>query len=123
MLLMNVECAQPLREGAPSSGIDVFPHAEHDSIITYTLVSTVDSGIGNDLSPSVYRSTQETGADQGPCEFESQTQNILYAISQQVSYRSNRLPREASPGSPTVVDATGARLPRTPPLPHRTRQG
>src|ERR1019366_6838409 len=38
---MNVECAQPLREGASSSGIDVF-----DSIITYTLGSTVDSGIG-----------------------------------------------------------------------------
>ena len=31
---MNVECAQPLREGASSSGIDVFPNVEHDSIIT-----------------------------------------------------------------------------------------
>jgi hypothetical protein len=41
---MNVECAQPLREGASSSGIDVFPNVEHCSIITYTLVSTVDSG-------------------------------------------------------------------------------
>jgi hypothetical protein len=34
---MNVECAQPLREGASSSGIDVFPNVEHGSIITYTL--------------------------------------------------------------------------------------
>jgi hypothetical protein len=41
---MNVECAQPLREGASSSGIDVFPNVEHGSIITYTLASTVDSG-------------------------------------------------------------------------------
>ena len=43
---MNVECAQPLREGASSSGIDVFPNVEYDSIITYTLGSTVDSGNG-----------------------------------------------------------------------------
>jgi hypothetical protein len=43
---MNVECALPLREAASSSGIDVFPNVEHDSIITYTLGSTVDSGIG-----------------------------------------------------------------------------
>jgi hypothetical protein len=43
---MNVECAQPLREGASSRGIDLFPNVEHDSIITYTLGSTVDSGIG-----------------------------------------------------------------------------
>src|ERR1035441_870612 len=41
---MNVECAQPLREGASSSGIDGCPNVEHCSIITYTLVSTVDSG-------------------------------------------------------------------------------
>jgi hypothetical protein len=26
---MNVECAQPLREGASSSGIDAFPNVEH----------------------------------------------------------------------------------------------
>jgi hypothetical protein len=37
---MNVECAQPLREGASSSGVNVFPNVEHSSIITYTLVST-----------------------------------------------------------------------------------
>ena len=43
---MNVECAQPLREGASSSGVDVFPNVEHDSIITYTLGSTADLGIG-----------------------------------------------------------------------------
>ena len=47
---MNVECAQPLREGASSSGIDVLPNVEHDSIITYTLGSTVDSGIDRQRS-------------------------------------------------------------------------
>jgi hypothetical protein len=31
---MNVECTQPLRKGASSSDIDVFPNAERDSIIT-----------------------------------------------------------------------------------------
>jgi len=41
---MNMECAQPLREGASSRGIDLFPKVEHDSIITYMLGSTVDSG-------------------------------------------------------------------------------
>jgi hypothetical protein len=40
---MNVECAQPLREGASSSGTGVFPNAGHDSIITYTLASTVEA--------------------------------------------------------------------------------
>jgi hypothetical protein len=43
---MNVERPQPLREGASSSDIDVFPNVEHDSIITYTLASTAGSGIG-----------------------------------------------------------------------------
>jgi hypothetical protein len=43
---MNVERAQPLREGASSSGIDVFPNVEHSSIITHTLALTVNSGIG-----------------------------------------------------------------------------
>ena len=43
---MNVECAQPLREWASSSGIDVFPNVEHDSIITYTLGSTNPAALG-----------------------------------------------------------------------------
>jgi len=35
----------------------------------------------------------------------------------------HRVAREASPGGPTVVDRTGPRLPRKPPLPHGTSQG
>jgi hypothetical protein len=54
---MNVECAQPLREGASSSGIDVFPNVEHCSIITYTLASTVGDRSGNDPT-SVYWSVR-----------------------------------------------------------------
>jgi hypothetical protein len=53
---MNVECAQPLREGASSSGIDLFANVEHDSIITYTLGIDCRFGdrSGNDPSPGVY---------------------------------------------------------------------
>jgi len=40
---MNVECAQPLREGASTSGIDVLPNVEHGSMITYTLALPPDS--------------------------------------------------------------------------------
>ena len=42
---MNVECAQPLREGASPADIDVLTNVEHGSIITYTLGSTVGSGM------------------------------------------------------------------------------
>jgi hypothetical protein len=39
---MNIQSAQPRREGASSSGVDVFPNVEHASIITYTLVSLME---------------------------------------------------------------------------------
>src|ERR1035438_5499774 len=66
---MNVECAQPLREGASSSGIDVFPNVEHDSIITYTLGLTVDSGDGfsapvTAARPPLKTSTRGCGPDE-----------------------------------------------------------
>ena len=42
---MNVERAQPFREGASPADIDVLTNVEHGSIITYTLGSTVGSGM------------------------------------------------------------------------------